>query len=453
MISFLRERILLFCLPLYAETEPWRKYTMDIPIRKNDKKDRKSIKNPAGKTISSHYRSPVKGNDVNDVIINSDTMDRKIQKGGEREVMGPLPTGLYAMGMDADYESLLDPDLTKHGHIARVTGVRKNRFLVNDGHEETWASTMGKFHHPADKSVLYPAAGDWVVLKDGRIASVLPRKNALSRGASGRQGKKDNAAVRTQVIAANLDSVFIVCGLDRDFNLRRIERYLTLVYNCGCSPVVILSKADLHDSPEPLIREAEAVSFGVPVHPVSAISNRGTAALSTYLVPGKTVALLGSSGAGKSTLVNLLAGKEIQVTREISRYTGKGVHTTTTRDLILLPGGGLLIDNPGIREIAFRDVEQDAGSAFPDIEALAGSCRFSDCTHTVEPGCRVRQACESGELKQERLDSYLKQKRELDYLALRNHKSADRTEKERWKPVALKVKKMKKNGKTGQGRF
>ncbi|MCP4114439.1 MAG: ribosome small subunit-dependent GTPase A [Desulfobacteraceae bacterium] len=357
---------------------------------------------------------------------------------------------LSGMGFDEKYESSLPPELVREQTIARVTGVRKNLFLVNDGHEERSAAIVGKFHHQAPGTLLFPATGDWVVLDNGRIAYVLPRKNALSRGASGRQGKKDSTAVENQVIAANLDWVFIVCGLDRDFNIRRIERYLTLVYNCGCTPVVILTKSDLHDSPEPFVRQVEAVSFGVPVHPVSAVERTGIQALAAYLAPGKTVALLGSSGAGKSTLVNFFAGKEIQATREVSQHVGKGVHTTTTRDLIRLPGGRLLIDNPGIREIAFWDVGGTAGSAFPEIDAWAGSCRFSDCTHTGEPGCRVRQACLNGELEQERLDSYLKQMRELDYLAQRKHKSADRVEKERWKSVSRKQKQMKKYGKPGR---
>lgn len=366
----------------------------------------------------------------------------------EKQAMVPLPGSVSIHpGLDSGYGDNLAPGIQENQQVARVTGVRKNLFLVNDGRNERLVGTLGRFHHKTDENTLFPATGDWVALENGRIASVLPRKNALSRGASGQQGKKDGTAVRNQVIAANLDSVFIVCGLDRDFNIRRIERYLTLVYNCGCNPVVILNKSDLHDSPEPFVREVQSVSFGVPVHPVSAVTKTGTEALATYLAPGKTAALLGSSGAGKSTLVNLLAGEEIQATQEVSRQVGKGVHTTTTRDLIVLPGGGLLIDNPGIREIAFWDVNDGTDSAFPEIEAWAADCRFSDCTHTGEPGCRIHEACEAGELKQERLESYLKQMRELDYLAQRKDKSADRVEKERWKWVALAVKDMKKNNK------
>ncbi|VFQ42812.1 ribosome small subunit-dependent GTPase A [Desulfoluna butyratoxydans] len=348
--------------------------------------------------------------------------------------------------MDINNHKQTDINQSPIEKTARVTGVRKNFFLVSDGETEALTTASGKLYKQTDENGLFPATGDWVHLTDGRITSVLPRKNALSRGAAGRQGKKENTPVRTQIIAANLDWVFIVCGLDRDFNLRRIERYLTLVYNCGCTPVIILSKADLHDSPEPFVLEVGSVAFGVPVHPVSSVHKDGIAALAPYLGKGQTVALLGSSGAGKSTLVNCLAGEEIQATREVSSHVGKGVHTTTTRDLIRLPTGGALIDNPGIREIAFWDVDDGSDSAFPEIEAWANECRFSDCSHSGEPGCRVREACRTGELDIERLESYLKQKRELAYLSDRQTKSADRIEKERWQWVAQEMKQMKKRG-------
>ena len=330
---------------------------------------------------------------------------------------------------------------------ARVTSVRKNLFLVNDGTEERLVPAQGKLYHPTDGEALFPATGDWVRLNEGCITAVLPRKNALSRGASRGQGKKGDAATQTQVMAANIDTVFIVCGLDRDFNLRRIERYLTLVYNCGCTPVVILSKADLHRTPAPFVQEVESIAFGVPIHPVSAMHESGIETLEAYLTPGQTVALLGSSGAGKSTLVNLLSGKEVQATREVSHQGGKGVHTTTTRDLIQLPSGGVIIDNPGIREVAFWDTEEGTESSFPDIESWSTACRFSNCTHESEPGCRVQEACKRGELSLKRLESYKKQKRELDYLSQRTHKSADRLEKERWKGVSQFAKKIKREGK------
>jgi ribosome biogenesis GTPase len=330
---------------------------------------------------------------------------------------------------------------------ARVTGVRKNRFLVSRGEKEWLTTVSGKFRLRA--AGLYPVTGDWVLLNETIISDVLPRKNALSRGAAGTHGNYSGTATAEQVIAANLDTVFIVCGLDRDFNLRRIERYWTLVYNCGLNPAVILTKADLQPDPERCMNEVENVAFGVPVHLVSAKDSKGLIALESYLSEGRTITLIGSSGAGKSTLVNRLSGKTVQTTGPISKSVGKGMHTTTTRDLIVMPQGGMVIDNPGIREIAFWDDDGGIQTAFPEIERLAGECRFSDCTHTHEPDCRVLQAVTEGEIEPGRLESYQKMKRELMYLSDRRHKSADRVEKERWKEVALKVKAMKKRRRNG----
>jgi ribosome biogenesis GTPase len=289
--------------------------------------------------------------------------------------------------------------------------------------------------------------GDWVLATDTVIHEVLERKNALTRGAAGGRGKLEASPRRKQVLAANLDTVFIVCGLDRDYNLRRIERYLTLVYNCDLKPAIILTKADLHAVPEPFVEEVETIAFGVPVHLVSARDDTGLVQLEKAIVPGRTITMIGSSGAGKSTLLNRLYGKPVQATAETSEKVGKGTHTTTSRDLIVMPKGGMVIDNPGIREVAFWDADKGVESAFPEIERLAAGCRFSDCSHAHEPGCRVLEAVANGELAPERLDSYHKMNRELTYLAERQHKSADRVEKERWKEVALKVKSLKKSKK------
>ncbi len=324
------------------------------------------------------------------------------------------------------------------GSPARVVGVRKNSFFVSRGEAELLATVSGKLSRRADG--VYPVVGDWVILSGAQIRVVLPRKNILSRGAAGTRGKQEGLARREQVIAANLDAVFIVCGLDRDFNLRRIERYLTLVYNCGLNPVIVLTKADLHPDSDAVVGAVEAIAFGVPVHLVSAKEAAGPAALEKYLAPGQTVTMVGSSGSGKSTLVNRLFGETVRDTGSVSASVGKGTHTTTTRDLIRMPQGGSVIDNPGIREIVFWDVEGGVGRVFPEIEALAAECRFSDCGHMHEPGCRVLAAVGSGEIAQERLDNFHKMKRELLYLSDRRHKSANRVEKERWKDVALKIR-------------
>jgi ribosome biogenesis GTPase len=342
------------------------------------------------------------------------------------------------MGWTAHFEAQKERFSGENLIPVRVIGVQKNHFRTSDGQNEWLATAAGKLLY--DPTGLYPVTGDWVLMKDTLISTVLVRKNVLSRGASGSRGKQDSHPQKQQILAANLDAVFIVCGLDRDFNLRRIERYLTLVYNSGLNPVIILTKADLHPDPASCVRAVERIAFGVPVHLVSAEDESGLAALAPYLSQGLTTTLIGSSGAGKSTLINRLFGKTVQRAGAVSESLGKGRHTTTSRDLFVLPQGGMVIDNPGIREIAFWDDEHGVDSAFPDIEHFGMGCRFADCSHTHEPGCRVLEAADRGELPLARLENYRKMKRELDYLASRQEKSASRVEKERWKDIAVMVK-------------
>lgn len=347
-----------------------------------------------------------------------------------------------SIGWSAFFQQQLDTDqsgLTP----ARICGVRRNCFLVNLGSDEKQVTVAGSLMN--DPEAMYPAVGDWVLLRHSMITSVLLRKNVLSRkAAGGRDRKESGGSVHNQIIAANLDTVFIVCGLDRDFNLRRIERYLTLVYNCNIVPTIILTKGDLHPCPESCVEELEAIAFGVPIHLISEKDDDALSQLGDYLSPGKTVALVGSSGVGKSTLINRLYGMEIQATAAVSESLGKGRHTTTNRDLIVLPSGGMVIDNPGIREIAFGFESAPAESAFPDIENYAVSCRFPDCSHTHEPGCEVLKALSAGEVSSARLRSYKKIKSELDYFSDRDIKGAARVERERWKGVSQKIKAMKK---------
>ena len=349
---------------------------------------------------------------------------------------------LSQLGWTAYFQTQIEEFANGHTIPARVVGVRKNSFRISDGNNEWLATLAGRLKYNDDG--LHPVTGDWVLTTDTVISKVLDRKNALSRGASGNRNKQEAQPQREQVIAANLDTVFIVSGLDRDYNLRRIERYLTLVYNCGLNPVIILTKADLHQDPDQFVSEAENVAFGVPIHLVSASDDAGLNALEPYLAPGRTTTMVGSSGAGKSTLINRLFGETVQLTSAISTHVGKGRHTTTSRDLIVMPQGGMVIDNPGIREIAFWEVDDGIESAFPEIEKFGQACRFTDCSHTHEPGCRVLEAVDEGDISIGRLENYRKMKRELEYLSDRQHKSAERVEKERWKEVALKIKALKK---------
>lgn len=354
---------------------------------------------------------------------------------------------LIPLGFSDARAKILAQDPPGPGTIGRVTGVRKNQFLVHNGHKEFLTTAMGRFYHPENRPSDFPVTGDWVRLSHDRIASVLPRENLLSRGASGQRNRQDAGPNRQQVIAANIDTVFVVCGLDRDFNIRRIERYLTLIYNCGLIPVILLTKSDLAEAATSYVEEVEAVTFGVPVHAISTVNGNGVTALDPYLKPASTIALIGSSGAGKSTLVNHLAGAAIQATKNVSATVRKGVHTTTTRDLIPLPGGALILDNPGIREIAFWETDATARTSFPEIEALAARCRFRNCTHTGEPGCMVMAAMDRGDLVPGRLESYRKHRRELEYRSCRQEKPADRLEKERWKHVTQTTRAMKQSGK------
>lgn len=339
------------------------------------------------------------------------------------------------------YERLLQSEYAGQGQIVRVLSAQRNQFLVSDGLSEWMCAPAGRLLH--NGATLYPVTGDWVLVEEGLVLQVLPRKTMLCRGGAGSRGRRSEAAVTEQPIGANIDTVFIVCGLDRDYNLRRIERYLALVYNCGITPVIVLTKADIHDVPQSFRDEVEAIAFGVPVVLSAITDDYSVDELAPFLRDGKTVAMLGSSGAGKSTLANLLHGNDIRQTGAVSESVGKGKHTTTTRELIRMPQGGMLMDNPGIREIALFTDGDGLSAAFPEIQVLAAACRFGDCTHTHEPGCAVRQAVERGELDAGRLESYRKMWREMEYAAARSERSADRVEKERWKDVTLAIRRMK----------
>jgi ribosome biogenesis GTPase len=292
---------------------------------------------------------------------------------------------------------------------------------IADGVNHT-AEVTGAFRHAHAAMEDFPAVGDWVVAtKVGgedklRIHAVLPRKTAFSRTAAGNTSD-------VQVVAANVDSVFIVMGLDGDFNARRAERYVALAYESGARPVIILSKCDLTNSLGRSISEIEDVAIGVPVHPVSSIRGQGVDDLAPYLAPGQTVACLGSSGAGKSTLINALLGEELMATGAIREDDSRGRHTTTHRQLITLPNGGSLIDTPGMRELQLTGDEQSLGSAFADVEAIGEQCNFRDCSHGNEPGCAIREALESGELDSARYRSYQKLERELAYTQRRQAES------------------------------
>ena len=319
---------------------------------------------------------------------------------------------LIDLGWNQDFADKLARLEIKEGFkIARVAVEYKGIYKLYTEGGEVLAEITGKMRYNNQ----FPAVGDWVVidlLDNGEraiIHKILPRKSKFSRKVAG-------GDIKEQVVAANIDTVFIVTSLNQDFNLRRLERYLTLAWNSGARPVIILSKADLMEKPESKEAEVGTVAPGVPVHIVSSVTGRGLAELKQYLNRGKTTALLGSSGVGKSTIINQLMGSNKMEVKEIRVSDGRGRHTTTHRELILLEGGGVVIDNPGMREIQLWDDSEGFDESFDDIKALADNCKFNDCQHETEPGCAVKEAIAAGELTEKRLESYRKLKRELLYM-------------------------------------
>jgi ribosome biogenesis GTPase len=289
---------------------------------------------------------------------------------------------------------------------------------------EVEATISGRLKHTAANRSEMPAVGDWVVLRQrsghtkGAIVAVLPRRSQFSRKSAG-------AATDEQVVAANVDLVFVVMGLDADFNLRRLERYLLLARDSGADPVVLLTKPDLAPDASAQAAAVAAAASQIPIHVVSPKHHQGLDQVAAYLTAGRTGALLGSSGVGKTTIINRLTG-EARKTREVRESDSRGRHTTTHRELVLLPGGGLIIDTPGMRELQLWDVGNAVMETFDDIESLAAGCRFTDCRHRDEPRCAVKAAAAEGRLDAARLESYHKLQDELAQLARQQDERARR---------------------------
>ncbi|OFW06181.1 MAG: ribosome small subunit-dependent GTPase A [Acidobacteria bacterium RIFCSPLOWO2_02_FULL_68_18] len=302
------------------------------------------------------------------------------------------------------------------------------RVWTAEGERET--TVAGRLKHRARSRSELPAVGDWVAVRTregqdkGAVIAVLPRRSAFSRKMAG-------AVTDEQVVAANVDVVFIVMGLDADFNLRRLERYLLLARESGASPVVLLTKPDLNEAAPARLAEAEAVSGSTPVHVVGPKLNTGLDQVAAYLRTGCTGALLGSSGVGKTTIINRLVGQDVRRTREVRESDSRGRHTTAHRELIVLPGGGLMIDTPGMRELQLWDVTEAVRETFDDLEALAALCHFTDCRHRDEPRCAVKAAVADGRLDPRRVESYHKLRGELEELARQQEVRDQREQKRR----------------------
>jgi len=312
----------------------------------------------------------------------------------------------------------------------RITVQLRGCYIAATDHGELTAQLSGRFVHEAEEAG-HPAVGDWVALaarpEEGAatIHAVLPRRTAFTRKAA-------DSIQSVQVVAANVDTAFLVAAMNGDFNPRRLERYLASAWQSGARPVVVLTKADLCADPEAALAEAESVAIGVPVLAISALTGAGLEDLRAHLKAGETSVLVGSSGVGKSTLVNALAGRELMATGEIREDDARGRHTTTHRELVLLPGGALMLDTPGMRELGLVDAQEGLETTFDDIEALAGQCRFRDCGHTGEPGCAVREALEAGLLDHARWKSFRKLARELAFQERKEDHMARQAERKRW---------------------
>jgi ribosome biogenesis GTPase len=346
-----------------------------------------------------------------------------------------VPAGL---GWDGGWAASFELSAAAGLLPGRVVAAHRDLWRVATAAGDRNAELSGRLRHQAAGPADLPAVGDWVAVSDTEpalVSAVLPRRSAFGRNAGEGQTAFD------QVLAANVDLALVVAGLDGDFNLRRLERYLAVAWSGATTPVVLLNKADVAADADGARFAAEAVAPGVDVRLISALSGAGVPELARdHLAPGRTAVVLGSSGAGKSTLLNALLGEERARTGEVRADDARGRHTTTHRELHRLPGGGLLIDTPGMRSLGVAGADEGLAPAFADVEELAERCRFTDCRHQGEPGCEVLAAVDDGRLSHERLASHRKLEREAAHVA----RSADRLLREaegrKWKAISKSVR-------------
>ena len=359
----------------------------------------------------------------------------------QREPTTLLSMTLAELGWNDSFAQAFTPYAAEGCQAARVTLELKGYCEVTGEDGARLGECSGKFIHGAKAPSDYPAIGDWVAVTpqpgDAQrvaIQAVLPRRTKFSRRAAGTE-------ILEQVVAANIDTVFLVSSLDGNHHLHRLERYLAAAWSSGADPVVILNKADLtEDDVVPLRHAIADVAPLVQVFVVSAQTRRGLKALAPYLLPGRTIALLGSSGVGKSTLINRLVGEKVQFTQEVRESDNKGRHTTTQRELLITPDGALIIDTPGMREIQPWDAAAGLAGIFEDVAAIAARCKFRDCHHTVEPGCAVRAALEDGSLPLPRWESYLRLQRATAHEVRRVDRPAQQQHRSHLKKVTKSLR-------------
>ncbi len=344
-------------------------------------------------------------------------------------------------GWDESWAEKLAHLGNKQGIPARVISGHRSEYRLHTGDVEISAKAAGRLYHAPFKKAELPAVGDWVIVNDteasgnATIQSVLKRKSTFSRKVAGKNTNE-------QVMATNLDTVWIVSTFGADLNPARFERYISLVVESGAVPVIVLAKSDLVEDTQTTIESLEARITDVQIYAVSAKANIGLEVLHQYIAPGQTIALLGSSGVGKSTLINHFVGHELLHTASVREKDGKGRHTTTHRELILLPTGGLLLDTPGMRELQLWRDDDNLDKSFSDIDELAQDCRFSDCSHETEPGCAVLAAVETGDISEERINNYSKLRKELTYLDRKTDVQAEQAERKKWKAISKEQRRL-----------
>ncbi|EMY70833.1 ribosome small subunit-dependent GTPase A [Leptospira vanthielii] len=351
---------------------------------------------------------------------------------------------LSDLGWNSFFEQNFEKYKTQGLSAMRIIRENREKYIACCELGEFSCEISGKFRFDTDSKSEFPAVGDWVVTSvipnemKAIIHALLPRKSVFSRKVAGQ-------ITDEQVIAANIDIVFIITGLDLNYNLRRIERFLSIAWESKALPVILLNKADLCPEAELRKTEVESVAIGVDVYTLSATQNIGIDILNQYIQRGKTIAFLGSSGVGKSTIINSLLGMEHLKMNEVSELGSRGRHTTTYRELIVLPSGGMVIDTPGMRELQVWGDEEGLKYVFDDIEKLSLNCRYRNCSHENEPDCAVQNAISNGSLDPKRLESFLKLKKEFKYLENRQTMKASAIEKANWKTISKLAKNIKKN--------
>ena len=353
------------------------------------------------------------------------------------------------LGWDAYFEALRVESVGAGYVPARVISQHRGLWRVAGDFEECWAEPSGKLRKESEAGGDWPAVGDWVSAEilagqpNATIQQILPRRSRFVRKVAGKQ-------IAGQVIVANIDVALIVAALDGDFNVRRIERYLAQCWESGARPAIVLNKADTCEEPQELGSEIERIAMGVPIFLVSAKTGEGLEALGASFKKGQTIVLLGSSGVGKSTLVNRLLQEERQPTHTVRASDSRGRHTTTSRELFVMPSGALIIDTPGLRELQLWNAADGVAQTFTDVDELAAKCRFTDCQHQSEPGCAVQGALAVGVLAADRLESWRKLRREQEFLLRKMDPETGAVQKKRIKISMRQVRENYRNRDKGK---